>query len=63
MGKPQYIVVEQAGYVGECDRDRFDTYEQALDWRDNHYEADEIDRLHVDVAYENEEGDRTYDFS
>lgn len=62
MAKPQFIVVEQAGYVGECDLERCDTYEQALDWRDDHYDEDEAARLHVDIAFENEGGDRTYDF-
>lgn len=63
MAKAQYIVVEQAGYVGECDRKSFDRYEDALEWRDDHYDDNEIDRLHVEIAFENGEGDRTYDFT
>ena len=62
MAKPQYIVVEQAGYVGECDVSSCDTYEEAVAKRDRRYSDEEAQRLHVDIAYENEEGDRTYDF-
>lgn len=59
-----FIVVENAGYVGENDRQGgFATYSEANDWMRTQYpDEDERERLHVDIAAENVNGDRTYDF-
>lgn len=60
--EPTYIVVELAGYVGENDRSRFPDYLQAVAWMRQNYSDEEIVNLHVDIAFENADGDRTYDF-
>ena len=62
MAKPQYIVVVQAGDVGAVYVSSCDTDEDAVAKLDRRYSDEEAQRLHVDIAYENEEGDRTYDF-
>jgi hypothetical protein len=62
MKDPAYIVVEMAGYVGENDRCRFPEYLQAVAWMRQHYTDEEIQNLHVDIAFENADGDRTYEY-
>lgn len=56
----QFVVVENAGYIGECDVARFGTRWAAEKWMDRTYSPREIDALHVDVCME-EGGRRTYD--
>jgi hypothetical protein len=59
LAKP-YVIVENAGYVGERDVARFDDYWKALNALNADYDEDERDRLHVAIAYEAPEG-RTYE--
>ncbi len=59
LAKP-YVIVEQAGYVGERDVARFDDYWKALAALNADYDRDERDELHVAIAYEAPEG-RTYE--
>lgn len=56
----QYVVVENAGYNGECDVGRFGTRWAAEKWMERAYSANEIQTLHVDICME-EDGQRTYD--
>lgn len=57
----EYVVVEQAGYEGEADIRRFDTYAAALRFLDRHYDGrEEIEALHVEIACEID-GERTYE--
>lgn len=57
----EYIVVENAGYEREADVRRFNTYREACDFMDQHYDGrEEIEALHVEVAAEIN-GERTYE--
>ncbi|HWJ69149.1 MAG TPA: hypothetical protein VNS79_03755 [Sphingobium sp.] len=56
----QYVVVENAGYEGECDVAKFGTRWAAERWMERTYSAREIDALHMDICIE-EDGQRTYD--
>lgn len=57
-----YTVVENAGYVGECDiQDGFKTEREAWDYLRAHYDSDEIETLHVDVRADRSDGAKTYD--
>jgi hypothetical protein len=60
--KKQYTVVENAGYERECDVHTADRYGNAIKWRDSYYEGDEIERLHVEIACDLPDGNRTYEF-
>lgn len=58
----QYIVVENAGYIGERDaRKGFPNYHAALDWLNQFYDEDDRETLHPDICYEDENGKRNYD--
>jgi hypothetical protein len=57
-----YAVVENAGYVGECDiRTGLLTYMEASDYMHSYYDQDEIEGLHVDIALDMPDGHRTYE--
>lgn len=57
-----FAIIEQAGYEGEKDiGGRFATQRAARQHIDRHYDADEIEDMHVDVAAVLEDGSRTYD--
>ncbi|KUR80798.1 hypothetical protein AQZ49_01855 [Novosphingobium sp. FSW06-99] len=56
----KYIVVENAGYEGECDVAKFGTRWAAEQWLDRAYSPHEIATLHIDICME-EDGQRTYD--
>jgi len=61
----QYVVVENAGYQGECDVAKFGTRWAAEKWMERAYSASELDpshpnSLHVDICME-EDGQRTFD--
>ena len=64
MTKPtQWLVVENAGYVGECvTGQNLDSYSAADKWMKSHYGADEIESLHVDIAFIDADGGRSYDY-
>jgi hypothetical protein len=55
----QYIVVENAGYERECDVFKSTSFHAARAWMREHYEQDEIEDLHVDIATEID-GEREY---
>lgn len=57
----KYIVVENAGYVGERDVHECDDYWEALDWADKKYDPDELEDLHVDICSEDSDGNRSYE--
>ena len=59
LAKP-YVIVEQAGHVGERDIDRFDDYWKALDALNSNYGRAERKAMHVEIAYDAPEG-RTYE--
>lgn len=56
----KYVVVENAGYEGECDVAKLGTRWAAEKWVERAYSAREIQMLHVDICME-EFGERTYD--
>ena len=56
----KYTIVENAGYVGECDVESHPSYWRALDRMREIYTPDEIDDLHVDIALDGPDG-RTYE--
>ncbi|MDA4631492.1 hypothetical protein NZA98_10290, partial [Escherichia coli] len=60
--KKRYTVVENAGYERECDVHTAESYGAAIKWRDEYYETDEIESLHVEIACELPDGTRTYEF-
>ena len=60
--KKRYTVVESAGYERECDVHTAESYGAAIKWRDEYYEADEIESLHVEIACVLPDGTRTYEF-
>jgi len=55
-----YTIVENAGCVGECDRETKPTYREAEQRMNELYRPDEIQHLHVDIAFDGPDG-RTYD--
>ena len=55
----QYIVVENAGYEGECDRRAFDHWHEAWKYMCRVYTQKEIEDLHVDICTETD-GEREY---
>lgn len=55
-----YVVVENAGYEGECTVFRSPSLDVASRWMNKSYSQDEIQDLHVDIAAE-EGGERTYE--
>ncbi|MBF0392595.1 MAG: hypothetical protein HQL38_07925 [Alphaproteobacteria bacterium] len=55
-----YVIVEKSGYVGETDGPDFKDYWAALNAMQAQYTPDEIDALHVRIAYDGPEG-RTYE--
>jgi hypothetical protein len=59
--KVQYTVVENAGYVGECDVRSFDTYSRAAAFAHRNYPGEEIDELNVAVRRDNPDGTSTYE--
>lgn len=59
MPKP-YVIVENAGYIGERDVARFDDYWKALDALNSAYDRDEREEMHVEIAFDGPEG-RTYE--
>lgn len=60
--KRKFTVVENAGYIGETDITSFPTLREAIDWLDRHYEPDELETLHVQIACDLPDGSRTYEF-
>ncbi len=60
MQKVQFVVVENAGYDGECDVAKFGTRWAAEQWINRKYSAHEVDVLHIDICME-ADGRRTYD--
>lgn len=56
----QYVVVENAGYEGECDVAKFGTRWAAEKWMERAYSHAEIEVMHVDICMM-ENGQRTYD--
>ena len=59
MGKPmRWAVIENAGYEGECViASNFTHWLDAYDYVCSHYDEDERESLHVDVAHWDEEGE------
>ncbi|MGE4404399.1 hypothetical protein [Pseudomonas sp.] len=57
---PRYVVVENAGYVGERDVHEETERAAAEDWMTQTYTAAEVETLHVAVAYDHA-GHRTYE--
>lgn len=57
----QYTVVENAGYEGEQDILSFPRLREALDYIKSHYDHDEVDSLHVQIAV-HRDGERTYEY-
>lgn len=55
-----YVIVEQSGYVGERDVHQTEDYWDALDWMRRNYAQEETTNLHVDIAFDSEDG-RTYE--
>jgi hypothetical protein len=60
MSGREYIVVENAGYVGERDVKRRPSFKEARKWMAGNYDCDEIDSLHVAICVE-VNGQRTYE--
>ena len=58
----EFTIVENAGYMGEADIRSFPTLREALAWRDRHYEPDELESLHVQIACDRADGSRTYEY-
>lgn len=56
-----YIVVENAGYIGEKDVFSSMSRKSAEQWVEHNYARDEIESLHVDLAFENAKGERTFE--
>lgn len=57
-----YTVVENAGYEGECEaKVGFRKSEEAWKWAERHYDADELESLHVEVRRDCGD-ERTYEF-
>lgn len=57
----RWIVVEQAGYVGEQDVHTAANIDAAFAWMNTTYTFEEIDDLHVDVCWEDANGERSYE--
>lgn len=58
-----YRVVENAGYEREyVTPGHFADYRSAQFWMNHHYEDDEVESLHVDIAKQLPDGSLTYDF-
>ena len=51
-----FVVVENVGEAGERDVVRAPTFGRAFDEQRRRYTPDELDRLHVAIAVETEEG-------
>lgn len=49
-------VIENAGYEGESIRGEFTSWRDAQAFIDSHYEDDEFESLHVDIAHWDVEG-------
>jgi hypothetical protein len=60
--KRKFTVVEKAGYIGETDITSFPTLREAIGWRDRHYEPDELETLHAQIACDLPDGSRTYEY-
>lgn len=60
--KKSYTVVENAGYERECDVHTADSHDKAVKWRDRYYQSGEIESLHVEIACNLPNGERTYEF-
>lgn len=60
--KKQYTVVENAGYERECDVRSFDSFSDAIKWRDEYYVDDEVESLHVQIAADLPDGSRAYEY-
>jgi len=58
----QFCVVENAGYVGECDVYSDADYGKALRWINDHYDGNELDELHVAIALDKPDGTRSFEF-
>lgn len=59
--KFKYVVVENAGYTKERDIKSFTSFDGAQKFMTAQYEADEIENLHVAIAADLPNGDRTYE--
>jgi hypothetical protein len=49
MRNRKWVIVENAGYIGECDIATCSSYREALHYQNSHYDADEREELHVDI--------------
>jgi hypothetical protein len=62
--RAKYIIVENAGYEGECEHHKtFTNYWEALDWMNRHYgkgEDSEQERLHVAIRRDDADGTCEY---
>jgi hypothetical protein len=63
-GDSKFVVVENAGYIGECDITSFDTLREAFDYVAANYDDDERDPdspycLHVDIRQDWTDDDGT----
>ena len=48
----RFVIVEKAGYIGECDITHFPTLREAMAYQRGHYEPDEVEELHVDIRWD-----------
>lgn len=56
-----YIVVENAGYIGEREVFTHEKRNTAEQWLARNYAADEIETLHVELAFKGDDGERTFE--
>ncbi len=57
----RWIVVEQAGYVGEQDVHTAKNVHAAYAWIHANYTDEEVDDLRIDICWENADGERSYE--
>jgi hypothetical protein len=55
----KYIVLEEAGMDNERDIRSFPTLCKAIRWKEKYYTEEEIEKLHVDIVLEIEDGRTT----
>lgn len=58
---PRYIVVENAGYVGERDVYNGASWSEAMRWLEAHYDDEDRERLRPDICSEDSDGNRSYE--
>ncbi|MEG9884093.1 MAG: hypothetical protein V6Z86_05665 [Hyphomicrobiales bacterium] len=57
-----FVIVENAGFVGECDIEKCDSEMAAIDRMEARYSPEERDELHLSIVRILPDGTRTYDF-